>query len=247
MWKARGLDLRAPRRWKARAGRYGRGRGSEIKAPLTAPAGPVPIRFARILQDSRSTDFGRICDERRSFAPSDWPGEDRQGVPSGIPAQDGGGRSRGAAGEPAPGLFGRGHGPVEAGLQADQARRRRCAQGAVVAGADAPQSALRDRHQGPGRLAPVLRAAGRLGRRRQPAADPGRVDPGPRGRHAGRRRQVGDLEAEEERQVARRPALHRRRRRLQLAVCARSRDGRRHQRRLYRHHGREGRRRTPSP
>jgi ABC-type transport system substrate-binding protein len=38
----------------------------------------------------------------------------------------------------------------------------------VVAGADAAQSAFRRRHQGPGRLAHFLRAAGRLGRRRQP-------------------------------------------------------------------------------
>ena len=36
-------------------------------------------------------------------------------------------------------------------------------------GADAAQSAFRGRHQGPGRLAHLLRAAGRLGRRRQPA------------------------------------------------------------------------------
>ena len=65
--------------------------------------------------------------------------------------------------------------------------------------------------------------------------------PGPRGRHARRRRQVGDLEAEEGRQMARRPALHRRRRRLHLAVLARSSDGRGHQRLLSRRHGREGR------
>ena len=114
-------------------------------------------------------------------------------------------------------------------------------EGAVVAGPDPAEPALRGRHQGPGRLAPVLRAARRLGRRGQPAADPGRIDPGPRGRHARRRRQVGDLEAEEGRQMARRPALHRRRRRLHLAVLARSGDGRGHQRLLSRRHGREGR------
>ena len=123
----------------------------------------------------------------------------------------GGGGAGGAAGDPASGLCGRGDGAVAAGLQADQARRRRAAEGAVVAGADPAQSALRGRHQGPGRLAPVLRAAGRLGRRRQPAADPGRDDSGPRGRHAGGRRQVGDLEAEEGRDLARRQAVHRRR------------------------------------
>ena len=48
-------------------------------------------------------------------------------------------------------------------VQADQARRRRAAQGAVVAGPDPAQPALRRRHQGPGRLAHLLRAARRAG------------------------------------------------------------------------------------
>ena len=162
-------------------------------------------------------------------------------VASRLRAAHGGGGAGGAVRQPASRPVGRGHGAVAADLQADQARRRRPAEGAVVAGADPAEPALRGRHQGPGRLAPVLRAAGRLGRRGQPAADPGRVDPGPRGRHARRRRQVGDLEAEEGRELARRPALHRRRRRLHLAVCPRSGDGRGHQRLLQGRHGREGR------
>ena len=81
-------------------------------------------------------------------------------------------------------------------VQADQARRRRRAQGAVVAGRDAAQSALRRRHQGPGRLAHLLRAARRLGRGRQPGAGPRRRDPEPRERRPGRRRHVGHLEAQ---------------------------------------------------
>ena len=51
--------------------------------------------------------------------------------------------------------------------QADQARRRRPAEAAVVAGADPAQSAFCHRHQGPGRFTPVLRAARLLGRQRQ--------------------------------------------------------------------------------
>ena len=115
------------------------------------------------------------------------------------------------------------------------------AQGPVVAGADPAQSAFRGRHQGPGRLAHLLRAAGRLGPRRQPPADPRRDHPGPRGRHAGRRRKVGDLEAEAGRDLARRQALHRRRCRLHLGICARSRDRGGHQRLLQGCHGREDR------
>ena len=49
-------------------------------------------------------------------------------------------------------------------LQADQAGRRRHAEGAVVAGADAAEPAFRDWHQGPGRVADLLRAAGELDR-----------------------------------------------------------------------------------
>ena len=60
-------------------------------------------------------------------------------------------------------LFGRRARPDEIRLQADQARRRRAAQDPVVAGRDAAQSAFRDRHQGSGRLAHLLRAARELG------------------------------------------------------------------------------------
>ena len=41
-------------------------------------------------------------------------------------------------------------------VQADQARRRRGPQGAVVAGRDAAATALCQRHEGPGRLAHLL-------------------------------------------------------------------------------------------
>ena len=63
---------------------------------------------------------------------------------------------------------GRGAGPVEARLQADQAGRRRHAEDALVAGRHPAEPALRHRHQGPGRLPHLLRAAGLVGPRRQP-------------------------------------------------------------------------------
>ena len=107
---------------------------------------------------------------------------------------------------------GRGPGAVEAGVQADQARRRRSAQDALVAGRDPAQPALRRRHQGPGRLAHLLRAAGLVGSGRQPLARPRRRDPDRAERRRRQGRQVGDVEAQEGRAVARRQALHRRRR-----------------------------------
>ena len=103
------------------------------------------------------------------------------------------------------------------------------------------QSAFRRRHQGPGRQPRLLRAAGRLGCRRQPQAQARRLDPGPRGRHARRRRQVGGVEAEAGRHLARRQAVHRRRRRLQLGIRQGSGDRRDHRGLLQRGHGREGR------
>ena len=77
-------------------------------------------------------------------------------------------------------------------VQADQARRRRDAAAAVLAGADAAEPALRDRREGPGRLAPVLRAAGALRRRRQPRGGARGRDPQPRQRRHRRRRPLDD-------------------------------------------------------
>ena len=127
-------------------------------------------------------------------------------------------------------------------VQADQARRRRRAQGAVVARRDAAQSAFRRRHQGPGRLAHLLRAARRMGPGRQSVPGSGRRDPEPRERRACGRRHVRHLEAQEGREVARRQAVHRRRCRVQLGIRLRSGDGRRHHRQLQGRQGREGRR-----
>ena len=108
---------------------------------------------------------------------------------------------------------------------------------------DPHQSAFRDGHQGPGGLARLLRAARRLGQGRQPDPDPRRGGPEPRKRRALRRRHHGHLEAEARREVARRPAIHGRRRRLQLGVRGRSGDRRHHQRLLHQPQGRrEGRR-----
>ena len=101
-----------------------------------------------------------------------------------------------------------------------------------MAGADSAQPALRHGHEGPGRLPDLLRAAGGLRPRRQHRARPRRRG-AERGQwRPGQRRHLGDLEAQAGRAVARRQALHRRRRRLQLGIRGRPRHRRRHQRRL---------------
>ena len=96
--------------------------------------------------------------------------------------------------------------------------------------------ALRHRHQGPGRLAHLLRAARRAS---TPTATwcpswPPRCRARQNG-GAGQGRHLGHLEAQEERALARRQALHRRRRRLQLGVRGRPRHRGRHHRLLPRH------------
>ena len=68
------------------------------------------------------------------------------------------------------------------------------------------QSALRRRHQGPGRTPHLLRAARRLGHRRQPDPDPGGRGPVPRQRRRVGRRRSGHLEAQARRELARRQA-----------------------------------------
>ena len=112
----------------------------------------------------------------------------------------------------------------ESRLQADQARRRWCAEGAVVAGPHTVEPALRDRNKRSGRLAHILRAAGGLEFRRRPGSGPRRRNPEYRERRPRQGRPVGHLEAQARRQVARRQAVHRRRLRLHLAVRRRSRD-----------------------
>jgi len=111
------------------------------------------------------------------------------------------------------------------GLHAEPARRRRAAEGPLVAGADAAEPAFRDGHQGPGRRPHLLRArwrasiptaawvpilAAELPRRRQ------------RRRRA--RRHLGGVASQERRHLARRQTLQRRRRRLQLGVRRRPGD-----------------------
>ena len=111
-------------------------------------------------------------------------------------------------------------------------------------GADAAPAALRQRHQGPGRLARLLRAARRSGTTTATCVPILAAEiPTRRERRRGRRRQVGDLEAEEGRHLARRQALHRRR--LSSSPGSSSRDpatAARDDRRLQRPHGRQGRR-----
>ena len=119
-----------------------------------------------------------------------------------------------------------------------QARRRRAAARAALAGADAAEPALRHRHQGRARRAGLLRRARALRRRRRARADPRGGDSEPRERRRRCRRAVGRLEAQARRHLARRRALHRRRLRLQLAVRHRCRHRRHHARRLQRHAGR---------
>ena len=128
------------------------------------------------------------------------------------------------------------------GYKAHQTRRRRRAEGAVVAGRDAAEPALRHRHQGPGRLAHLLRAAGQRGTRtaswcrcsqpRFPRAANGGVVEG---------RQDRDLEAEARRHLARRQTVHCRRLRLQLGIRQRSRYRSCHREHLQRRGGQEDR------
>ena len=113
-------------------------------------------------------------------------------------------------------------------LQADQARRRRPAQGAVVAGRRPCSIRI-------SRSAPRTRTARASSTSRWPAGTPTATSspmlaaeiPGRENGSARRRRQVGDLEAEAGRELARRQAVHRRRRRLQLGIRHGSGDRRR--------------------
>ena len=91
-----------------------------------------------------------------------------RGEPPSLRPGHGRARPDRADGRPDAGLGGRGAGPDQDDVQADQARRRRAAQDALVAGRDPAQPALRRRHQGPGRLAHLLRAARLVGPGRQP-------------------------------------------------------------------------------
>ena len=120
--------------------------------------------------------------------------------------------------------------PKPADFVADQAGRRRAPQDALVAGPDAPQSPLRHRHQGPGRRPHLLRAARGLRSRRQRDARPRRRGPERHRRHARQGPHLGDVAAQEGRDLARRQALHRRRRRVHLGIRHRPRHGRAHHR-----------------
>ena len=146
-----------------------------------------------------------IYNGRASTTRNDRGREGRKAFPSSFCAKDGSARADRAAGRPDAGLFRR-QGPdaLRVRVQADQARRRWCAEAPVVAGCDLAQPALRGRHQGSGRLAHLLRAAGRMGPRRRARADAGRRDPDTRERRSGGRRHVGRLEAETRGPMARR-------------------------------------------
>ena len=116
------------------------------------------------------------------------------------------------------------------------------AQGAVVAGADPAQPAFRRRHQGSGGLAHLLRAAGGWDPDGNLVPVLAAEIPTHRERRAGQGRQVGHLEAEAGRQVARRQAVHRRRFRVQLGICRRPGNRGDDDRQLQGRQSRQGRR-----
>ena len=144
------------------------------------------------------------------------------------------------------------HGPRRAGadrrrdcarrgaLCTHAAGRRRHAEDPVVAGPDTAEPALRHRHQGRRRRAHLLRAAGALGRRRRAAAGAGRRDPQSGQRRRGGRRPQRGLDAQAQRHLARRHAVHGRRRAVQRRVRTRPRHRRHHARQLRRHAVRQG-------
>ena len=96
--------------------------------------------------------------------------------------------------------------------------RRWDAEGPVVAGSYAAQPTFRDRHQGLGRLAHLLRAARQLGPERQSSRGAGGRASELGERWARRGRQVSHVEIEAGRPVARRHAVYCRRRGVQLGV-----------------------------
>ena len=120
------------------------------------------------------------------------------------------------------------HAQRRPGLHAHQARRRRPAQDALVAGADPAQPALRHRHQGPGRLPDLLRAA-------RPASTPTATwcpilaAEIPTVQNGGLAKDGTSVTWRLKKgvQLARRQAVHRRRRGLQLGVRGRPRHRRR--------------------
>ncbi len=144
----------------------------------------------------------------------EWIGQvqDRHAEPPPVHADDGRPGAHRSDGGPDAGLvggWGRDRpGPDPAGLHADPAGRRGPAPAALVAGPDAPEPPLRHRHQGPGRLAALLRAAGGLRPRRKPRPGPGRGGPQPPERRRREGRPLRHVEAQARGPLARRPALH---------------------------------------
>ena len=106
---------------------------------------------------------------------------------------------------------------------------------------DAAEPALRGRHQGPGRQPHVLRAARRLGRQGRAVSATRDRDPDEAERRPVRGRQVRHLEAAPGRRLARRQAVHGRRRDLHLRLRPRPGDGGGQHQRLQLPEGREGR------
>ena len=144
-------------------------------ASLTAACRPVLIeglhascKIAGASDGMAQLDGGHAMNERELRGLIDQR-EGGPAVPSRLRAADGGGGADGADGDAAAGHLRRGDGAV-----ASRPTSRPSAAAAALLkvlwwqGADPAQSALRGRHQGPGRLAHLLRAARRLGRRRQP-------------------------------------------------------------------------------
>src|SRR5207247_7089384 len=96
---------------------------------------------------------------------------------------------------------GRRPGGDEVVVQPDEARWRGAPEDALVAGAHAPQPALRHRHQGPGRVEDLLRAARVVRSRRQSRPDARGRSAEPPERSGREGRDVGHLATQEERRL----------------------------------------------
>src|SRR5580704_5722382 len=136
---------------------------SGVRSMLTATRGPACDMLRRGTSRDRPEPTRAVhylgtgdSNGRTQASGSDRPGEGWPPVAARLRAADAGGGADGADGDAVAGDRRGRDGAAGFDLQADQARRRRAAEGVVVAGPDAAQSAFRHRHQGPGRLAAVL-------------------------------------------------------------------------------------------
>ena len=159
---------------------------------------------------------------RADASSPDERGRDRRTEPAPVHPDPGRPGSDGAYGRPDPG-HGRPRARAAQGARVhpDQAGWGRPVAHALVAGADPAQPALRHRHEGRRRVPDLLRAARRLRSRGQPGARPRGRDPVGGQRGSGKGRHDRHLAPEEERRLARRQAVQRRRRGVHVGVRVR--------------------------